>query len=184
VDVALFEAINAAYATAVDPIMIAATRLGMGAGVWFSLALMGMVWRRHRAAAARAILALAVTLGVNDQIVKPLVARSRPFEQAVTTARVIQDPRPITPSFPSGHSAASIAGAMSMARVFPQARWAFAALAVLIAYSRIYVGVHFPSDVLAGGLLGAGVAWLVLAGRHPSTWSRPHDAPPGIQHVP
>jgi undecaprenyl-diphosphatase len=184
VDVALFRAINAAHLAAVDPLMIAATWLGMGAGVWFSLALLGMVWPRHRAAATRAILALAITLGVNDQIVKPLVARSRPFEQAVTEARVIQHPRPSTPSFPSGHSAAALVGAVSLARVWPRARWALAALAALVAYSRIYVGVHFPSDVLGGLVLGAGVAWLVLAGRHPSTWSRPTDAPPGVQHVP
>ena len=183
-DVAIFRAINAAHAAALDPIMIAATWLGMGAGVWFSLALLGMVWPRHRATATRAILALAITLGVNDQIVKPLVARSRPFEQVVADARVIQDPRPNTPSFPSGHSAAAMAGAVSLARVWPQARWVLAVLAALIAYSRIYVGVHFPSDVLGGLLLGAGVAWLVLGGRHPSTWSRPEAAPPGVQHVP
>jgi undecaprenyl-diphosphatase len=184
VDVALFRAINAAHAAAVDPILVAATWLGMGAGVWFSLALLAMVWPRHRAAATRSILALAITLGVNDQIVKPLVARSRPFEHVVSDARVIQHPRPITPSFPSGHSAAALAGAVSLARVWPQARWALAVLAALIAYSRIYVGVHFPSDVLGGLLLGAGVAWLVLGGRHPSTWSRPEAAPPGLQHVP
>jgi undecaprenyl-diphosphatase len=184
VDVAVFRAINAAHAAAVDPIMIAATWLGMGAGIWFSLAVLGMVWPRHRAAATRAILALAITLGVNDQIVKPLVARSRPFEYVVADARVIQDPRPTTPSFPSGHSAAALVGAVSLARVWPQARWALALLAALIAYSRIYVGVHFPSDVLGGMLLGAAVAWLVLAGRHPSTWSRPGAAPSGVQHVP
>jgi membrane-associated phospholipid phosphatase len=184
VDVALFRAINTTHFAAVDPIMIAATWLGMGAGVWFSLALMGMAWPRHRAAATRVILALAITMGVNDQIVKPLVNRSRPFERVVTNARVIQDPRPRTPSFPSGHSAAALVGAVSLARVWPHARWALAALAALIAYSRIYVGVHFPTDVLAGLLLGAAVAWLVLAGRHPSTWSRREDAPPGVRHVP
>jgi undecaprenyl-diphosphatase len=183
-DLALFRAINGAHAAAVDPIMMGATWLGMGAGVWYALAFLAMVWPRHRAAATRAMLALAITLGVNDQIVKPWVARIRPFERLVTDARVIQDPPPTTPSFPSGHSAAALVGAVSLARAWPQAWWALAALAALIAYSRIYVGVHFPTDVVAGLLLGAAVAWLVLAGRHPSTWSRRHDAPPGVRHVP
>jgi len=49
--------------------MIAATSLGVGASVWFAVALIAMRWPRHRAAAARAILALAVTLGANNQIV-------------------------------------------------------------------------------------------------------------------
>ena len=183
-DVALFRAINGAHAAAVDPVMIAATWLGVGGAVWFALALVGLYWPRHRAAATRAILALAITLGINGQIVKPLAARSRPYEHAVAEARVIQHPRPTTASFPSGHSATAVVGAMSLARLWPRARWALAALGALIAYSRIYVGVHFPTDVLAGVLLGAACAWLVLAGRHPSTWSRPAEAPPGVQHVP
>jgi membrane-associated phospholipid phosphatase len=183
VDVALFRAINDTHVAILDPFMVAATWLGVGAGVWFALALIGMAWPRHRAAAARTILALAVTLGVNDQIVKPLVDRDRPFEQVVTAARVIQQPRPTTPSFPSGHSATAVVGAVSLARLWPHARWALGLLGALIAFSRIYVGVHFPTDVAAGVLLGAGVAWLVLGGRHPSTWSRPAEAPSGVQHV-
>lgn len=183
-DVALFRAINGTHVAALDPVMVAATWLGVGAGVWFTLTLVGMAWPRHRAAATRAILALAVTLGVNDQIVKPLVDRARPFEQVVTDARVIQQPRPATPSFPSGHSATAVVGAVALARMWPHARWALGLLGALIAFSRIYVGVHFPTDVLAGVLLGAGVAWLVLGGRHPSTWSRPAGPPPGVQHVP
>jgi membrane-associated phospholipid phosphatase len=60
--------------------------------------------------------------------------------------------------------------------VWPQARWAFAVLGLGIAVSRVYVGVHYPTDIVAGALLGAAVAWLVLAGRHPSTWSRASTA--------
>ncbi len=75
-------------------------------------------------------------------------------------------------------------GAVSLARVWPQARWALAILGALIAYSRIYVGVHYPTDVIAGLLLGAACVWLVLGGRHPSTWSRPGPPPPGSRYVP
>ena len=183
-DVALFRAINSTHFPVVDPIMISATWLGVGASVWFALALIAMRWPWHRAAAARAILALAVTLGINNQIVKPIVDRPRPFTGQVVDARVIQTPRPTTASFPSGHSATAMVGAVSLARVWPQARWVLAILGALIAYSRIYVGVHYPTDVVAGLLLGAACVWLVLAGRHPSTWSRPGAPPPGSRYVP
>ena len=183
-DTALFRLINGAHATIADPVMVVITWLGVGAAVWFALALIAMTQPRHRAAAGRAMLALAVTLGVNDQIVKRVVDRPRPFIGQIVDARVIQQPRPTTSSFPSGHSATAVVGAVSLARVWPQARWALAMLGALIAYSRIYVGVHYPTDVLAGLLLGAACAWLVLAGRHPSTWSRSGPPTPGSRYVP
>ena len=183
-DATLFAAINGTHAPALDALMLAATRAGRGAAVWFALAAVALWWPRHRAAAVRAVLLLAVTLGVNDLMVKPLVARTRPFSASLVTARVIQVPAPATTSFPSGHAATSVAGAMALARVWPAARWAMAGLAALIALSRVYVGVHYPTDVVAGALLGAACAWLVLAGRHPSTWSRPIDPPAGVRYVP
>lgn len=183
-DAALFRLINGTHAAIADPVMVAVTWLGAGAAVWFALSLFAMTRPRHRAAAGRAILALALTLGINDPIVKRVVARPRPFAGQLVDARVIQYPRPTTPSFPSGHSATAVVGAVSLARVWPQARWALAILGALIAYSRIYVGVHYPTDVIAGLLVGAACVWLVLGGRHPSTWSRPGPPPPGSRYVP
>lgn len=183
-DVAIFRAINGAHAAALDPIMLAATWLGVGAGVWFVFALVAMTQPRHRAAAFRAVLALLLTQGLADHIVKPLVGRPRPFEGGVPNARMIQSPRPTTGSFPSGHAASAVAGAIAMSRIWPQASWAFAALGALIAYSRIYVGVHYPSDVLAGALLGLACAWLALGGRHRSTWTLQSAPAPGVQRVP
>ena len=66
---------------------------------------------------------------------------------------------PETGSFPSGHAATSFACAALLARAAP--RWAVAALYVLaagIAFSRVYVGVHYPLDVIAGAVLGLAVA--------------------------
>ena len=72
---------------------------------------------------------------------------------------------------------------MATARLLPRARWVFWALAALMAYSRIYVGVHYPTDLLGGAIVGTLCAWLVLGGRHPSTWVRP-AAPAGSVHLP
>jgi undecaprenyl-diphosphatase len=83
----------------------------------------------------------------------------RPFEAAVAV-RVI-DRRPLTYSFPSGHAAGSFAAAATLAHVWAPGRAVFWGLAALIAFSRIYAGVHYPLDVLGGALLGLASAWLV-----------------------
>ena len=181
-DAALFTAINSAHVPVLDVVMAVASRAGYGASVWFALAVAAMFTPRHRAAAARVCLALALTLFVNDRVVKPAVSRVRPSQVVAMGARVVELPAPVTPSFPSGHAASATAAALALARVWPSARLALAALATLIAFSRIYVGVHYPSDVVAGALLGATCAFIVLAGCHPSTWSRPPA--PGERHVP
>jgi len=63
-------------------------------------------------------------------------------------------------SFPSGHSTTSGALAMALALLFPRFAWWFVAAGVLIAVSRNFIGVHFPSDVVAGLAIGAGFTWI------------------------
>jgi undecaprenyl-diphosphatase len=98
-----------------------------------------------------------------DLVLKPAIARARPFE-TVLDARVVGS-RPATYSFPSGHAASAIAGAFVTTLMAPRARALLWALAVLIAASRIYVGVHYPLDVFAGACVGCGLAVLVTGGR-------------------
>ena len=86
---------------------------------------------------------------------KALVPRHRPFVHQL-------GPATRTHSFPSGHTATSFACALVLASLAPRLRVPVLALAVLIAFSRLYNGDHFPLDVLAGGVLGAIVAAVVL----------------------
>jgi undecaprenyl-diphosphatase len=104
-----------------------------------------------------------------DGIIKPITDRDRPYE-ARADVRLI-DQRPTTGSFPSGHTAAAFAGALAAGRVFPAAQVVWWLLAAAIGISRVYVGTHWPSDVLAGALVGVAAAWFALGGRSPVLYS-------------
>lgn len=91
-------------------------------------------------------------------ILKPLVARLRPFEMNTAVQLVIE--KPLDFSFPSGHTGAAFA--VVSALYFCKNRGWIPALvmAVLIAFSRLYLYVHYPTDVLAGALLGMTAGWI------------------------
>jgi len=95
-------------------------------------------------------------------VVKGLVARSRPPHEIGLEALVGV---PTSPSFPSGHAMSAFAVAVTIAVLAPRARWPVLGLAAAIAFSRVYLGVHFWADVLAGTALGLviGVAVALLA---------------------
>ena len=142
-----------------DAVMVGLSIIGRGGAVWIVIALALVALDRRRLRAAAVVLAaVALALVLTDLVVKPLVGRARPFESAVAT-RVI-DRRPLTYSFPSGHAASAVAGAVTLSRIWPTARLALWALATLVALSRIYVGVHYPLDVIGGAVLGMACAWV------------------------
>jgi undecaprenyl-diphosphatase len=93
-------------------------------------------------------------------LLKALVDRPRPFVRYPEPKILV--PRPHDASFPSGHAATSFAAATILSFAFPKAAPAFLVLAAAVAYSRVYVGVHYPLDVLGGAALGALVAIALL----------------------
>jgi len=182
-DAALFNAINSAHTPALDAVMLGASWLGYFPGIWFLLGVAALGWPRLRPAAFRMCLAVALAYTMASGVLKPLIGRVRPSHASIMAGRTLETQPPSSYSFPSGHAATAVAGAMAAARVVPAASWAFWGLATLMAYSRVYLGVHYPSDLVGGALVGVACAWLVLAGRHRSTWIR-GPAPPGELHVP
>lgn len=90
---------------------------------------------------------------------KYIINRERPAD---AHPGFIQLEHPTSPSFPSGHTSGAFATATSLSLAFP--KWYVIApsysWAALVGYSRMYLGVHYPSDVLAGAILGSSTAWL------------------------
>jgi len=156
-----------------DALMVGLSVIGRAGAIWIAITLALVALDRSRIRGATEVLvALALAFATTDLVIKPLVARARPFDAAVAT-RVI-DRRPLTYSFPSGHAASSVAGAVTLARLWPGGRLVLWLLAVLVALSRIYVGVHYPMDVLGGAALGLVCAW--VAHRVMTTRVRPTSA--------
>lgn len=157
-DAALRAWLTAYHTDALDTLMVALSVIGRGGLVWVLLALFLSIRDRRR---ARGAWQLALAIGLSsllvNQVIKPAVARPRPFDVPDAAVRMI-DRHPGSASFPSGHAANAVAGAVALTRIWPQGAVVAWSLAALIGLSRIYVGVHYPLDVLAGALVG----WLCV----------------------
>lgn len=100
--------------------------------------------------------ALWMTAGAVEGPVKQVFRRQRPFISVVRA--VVVGRKPGNYSFPSGHSAAAFAGAYLLSRHYPRLAPLFYTLACLVAFSRVYLGAHYPGDVLSGAAAGTALA--------------------------
>jgi undecaprenyl-diphosphatase len=137
--------------------------VGYAGLVWIALA--APVARLARRQIGFSVVLTAACVWTADLItlaLKAAIGRPRPFETIPHTDPLIK--ATIGQSMPSGHAATSFAGAVILAYFLP--RWAplFFLLATAIAFSRVYVGVHYLSDIAVGALIGAAVGVTFLAG--------------------
>ena len=125
--------------------------------VWILFAAILLLLRRQRKYGLSAACALTLDLIVCNMVLKPLVGRVRPFAFRLGLPLLV--PPPGDASFPSGHTAAAFAVVFAL-RTAGSPLWLPAlALAVVTAFSRLYLYVHWPTDILGGILLGAAVGW-------------------------
>lgn len=135
-----------------DAVMPAITSLGNLGIFWILLAVVLLFLPKWRKAGFQMLAGMALAVLVGSLILKPLIARERPFSANEYLNLLITAPKDF--SFPSGHTSSSFAAATVLFRRNKGAGAAAAVLAALIAFSRMYLYVHYPSDILAGLLLG------------------------------
>lgn len=147
-----------------DPILSFYTKLGDHGLIWISLCIGLLVTPKTRRAGLTGALALIFSLLFTNVLIKNLVARTRPWLilEGLIPLVTERDPN----SFPSGHTSAAFAAATAFFHTLPR-RWAgvtAVVMAAVMGLSRLYVGVHFPSDVLCGALVGflcGELAWYI-----------------------
>ena len=142
-----------------DNIMIFITSLGNGGMIWIAATIVLLIPKKTRKAGIMSAVALLGSLIINNNIVKNIVQRPRPFVTFTDLQIII--PTPSEFSFPSGHTSSSFAAAAVFYRHLPKKLGLPAViLAGLIGFSRLYVGVHYPTDVIAGVLMGILLSYL------------------------
>lgn len=146
------------------PLMKFVTFLGNGGWFWILCAVVLLAIPKTRKTGYAAVFSLIFGAIVTNLLLKNIVARPRPFAEIEALIPLIAKPTDF--SFPSGHTTASFAVALVMFRMLPKKIGIPAVvLAALVAFSRLYLGVHYPTDVLAGfvvALMGSTVAvWIV-----------------------
>lgn len=142
------------------------TRLGDMGIVWVVISLALLSRKKSRKTGSVCLLALALSAVLNEGVLKHICRRRRPFKKIESLVTLIKQPKDY--SFPSGHTASSFATAGLLYRYLPKAAGIPALLlADLIGVSRLYVGVHYPTDVLVGMLCGLGISRLAVR-----TWDK------------
>ena len=136
-----------------DKIMVFITRLGDAGIIWIVLSIVLLLIPKTRKSGVVMVAALVVDVILCNIVLKNLVARTRPYD--VNTGVHLLVAKLHDYSFPSGHTAASFASVTALYLAGEKKLWKFAlVLACLIAISRLYLYVHYPTDVLGGILFG------------------------------
>lgn len=141
-----------------DFLMPIITSLGNGGIFWIALAVFFLLFKKTRKMGITMGVALIIGFVVCNLVLKNVVGRIRPYDFNEGIALLIKSPSDF--SFPSGHTTASFEGAVSILLYNKKLGIVAVIIATLIAFSRLYLYVHYPTDVLFGALLGTGIAFL------------------------
>ena len=159
-DWAILDALRRAFVCPpLDVLMPVVTHLGDGGALWILCAVALLISRKYRRSGAMLLCGLAAGALIGNLLLKNLIARPRPCWLQPDVPLLIAVPKDF--SFPSGHTLASVIAATTLARTHRKFGWIAIPTAALIAFSRLYLFVHFPSDVLASVLLGLAVERIV-----------------------
>ena len=171
-DFGILYALKTFHNGVLDKIMIGITYLGEKGLFWIALSLILMIFKKTRKCGIFMLVSMMIGVVLGNGILKNVVRRERPCWLDQNIQLLIANPKDF--SFPSGHTLASFEAAVTIF-LFDK-KWGIVALitAVLIGISRLYLFVHFPTDVLAGAVLGTVIALCVYHFGHQleEKWSK------------
>lgn len=144
----------------IDAIMIFMSYLGEAGIVWVAISLILIFRKKYRMAGICTLAAMALCYVLNDLILKEIVHRPRPFD--TITQLTALGFKPSSWSFPSGHACSSFVAALTLTKFLGKKGSLSYILAVLIAVSRPYAGVHYVSDIIAGAIFGTLCALIIF----------------------
>lgn len=136
------------------------TSLGDNGIIWIILTIVLLAVKKYRKVGLMSTAALLCSLIINNLLLKNIIARTRPYEVIAGLQRLL--PAQADYSFPSGHTGSSFAAAVIFYMYLPK-KYGIPAmvLAFLIGFSRLYLGVHYVSDVLGGVFIGIIIAFCI-----------------------
>jgi len=142
-----------------DKLMPSVTSLGDGGMIWILISIILMLSKKYRRVGVLSILALILSTVTGELILKNLIQRPRPFYEFPNIQLLID--KPGSYSFPSGHTASSFAVAGVIGVLIKKYRISIMILAGIMAFSRLYLFVHYPTDILGGIILGLTCSYIV-----------------------
>ncbi len=143
---------------ALDRLFGILTALGESGALWIALAFVLLLIPRTRRAGCSMVIAMALCYLGGNLVLKNLIARPRPFQVDPSIRLAIPPPREY--SFPSGHTMNGFAAASALWHERRRAGTLAIALAALIAFTRLYFCVHYPTDILGGIVIGCASGWI------------------------
>ncbi|SHO48219.1 phosphatase PAP2 family protein [Anaerocolumna xylanovorans] len=159
-DILLFFVTKNLHTPFMDRLMIFFTTLGNSSLLWTALCLILLLTKKDRKWGILLAAALIAEFLLCDDILKPFIARERPFVRLPGYPDLIKAPHSY--SFPSGHTMSSFTAATILYYRQKSSGIVFFTIAALIGFSRIYLFVHYPSDVLGGMLFGILLAFILV----------------------
>ncbi|MDD3251156.1 MAG: phosphatase PAP2 family protein [Lachnospiraceae bacterium] len=143
------------------PILVTITKLGNHGRIWIATATILFLWRDTRMTGFLSFMALIGSMLINNLLLKRFIARIRPYEVIPELNLLIEKEKDL--SFPSGHTGSAFAMATVLFFCLPPSLGIAAlSFAALMGLTRLYVGAHYPTDVLAGGAIGSVIGTLIF----------------------
>ena len=149
-------AINKLHNIILDNVMVIITKIGNAGWFWIVLAVILMAYKKTRKCGILMLISLLTGLLIGNVALKNIIARQRPCW--IDPNIILLIPNPTDFSFPSGHTLASFEAATMIFLHNKKYGTLALGLAILIAFSRLYLFVHFPTDILGGAILGTAIS--------------------------